>query len=289
MKEGISYSFLLNIIILFIFVCAAIVMGVFSYYRAFRANTIIVNTIEKYEGYNCYSQEEIARKLSTISYSLPYNVACADRYGKHCTPDPDKNYVVVAYNLDYDGFYDDFSNWNEHDKYMFSFIENSRGISNGYGNYTKRYQYGVYTYMYVDLPVISKLIRLSYFSKTKEMTEFRNLYRKDSTYTDLNFIPDEKIDYEDGLSVLTSVDNFTRELGQLYAGELSKRNTLSGSIIVADVLHDSRLAAQYYFEDNLQSQQMRVSLSQIVTPSSSDPYFNFTQLGCNTYVDYSKF
>ena len=282
MKEGISYSFLLNIIILFIFVCAAIVMGVFSYYRAFRANTIIVNTIEKYEGYNCYSQEEIARKLSTISYSLPYNVACADRYGKHCTPDPDKNYVVVAYNLDNDGFYDDYSNWNEHDNNMFSYIEKDSNT------YSTRYQYGVYTYMYVDLPVISKLIRLSYFSKTKEMTEFRNLVRYNlkgvEVYSDINFIPSEI--YDDSFSSGLNAQTFYQFLGEKFSDELL-RSYESHGIRMSDK-DDSRTNAQYGFEGDSLSQAQKFA-SPMYSPDSLTTNPFDVSIGCHTHVDYSKF
>ena len=70
MKESISYTFVLNIVIMFIFICAAVIMGIFSYFRAYKANTIIINEIEKYEGYNCLSAQTIAQKLSTISYNV---------------------------------------------------------------------------------------------------------------------------------------------------------------------------------------------------------------------------
>ena len=74
MKESISYTFVLNIIIIFIFICFAIIMGIFSYYRAFKANTIIINSIERNEGYNCISAQEAGQKLNNIGYSTPFNV-----------------------------------------------------------------------------------------------------------------------------------------------------------------------------------------------------------------------
>ena len=103
MKESISYSFLLNIIILFITVCAAIIMGIFSYYKAFRANSIITETIEKYEGYNCIAKEEIARKLGGIGYNTPFNVKCKNSDGNCETDNAENgNYKVTSYNLDFD-------------------------------------------------------------------------------------------------------------------------------------------------------------------------------------------
>jgi len=161
-KESISYSFLLNIIILFIFVCAAIVTGIFSYYRAFKANNIITSEIEKYEGYNCESKKAIERKLGGVSYNVPFNVKCK-KSDENCITDDEENgnYAVVAYNLDY-----------KSGTYAFDDNMNSSVSSDGY---TKSYQYGVYTYMYVDLPVVSSIIRIPVFSKTKELHEFRDL------------------------------------------------------------------------------------------------------------------
>lgn len=171
MKESISYSFLLNIVILFIFVCAAIITGIFSYYRAYRANTIIINEIEKYEGYNCNSMSTIASRLNSISYNLPFNVNCG-KNERNCTTDDLNNYKVYSYYVDefddskgYTVFYDDNS-------------FNSSTIRCDDDNncemlYT--YQYGVYTYMYTSLPVISKLLRIPVFSKTALLYDFRNL------------------------------------------------------------------------------------------------------------------
>ena len=174
MKESISYTFLLNIIILFITVCAAIVAGIFSYYKAFRANSIISETIEKYEGFNCVSKQEIALKLSSIGYNTPFNVKCKSSDGNCETDsDTDGSYKVISYNLDFDGNYIYGENMNSTYK-----CENKNGTR--YCTTNKHYQYGIYTYMYVELPVISNLIRLTYYSKTNPLYEFRNFYVEDT-------------------------------------------------------------------------------------------------------------
>ena len=186
MKESISYTFLLNIIILFIFVCAAIVMGVFSYYRAFKANSIVVNAIEKYEGFNCLSEQEAATKLNNISYNVPFNVTCKESYGKPCMTDLNGNYAVVSYNIDYSsGEYVKVAN-------DFKYEENKRyyDMNSQYdwetGEQTNRYQYGVYTYMYVDVPVIGSLIKIPFYSKTKYLYEYRDI-NKTSSNENANF------------------------------------------------------------------------------------------------------
>lgn len=182
MRQSISYTFLLNTVILFIFVCMSVIMGIFSYNRAFKANTIVIDSIEKYEGYNCLSEEEIARKLNNISYNVPFTVECKDHYGTPCMTDLNNNYAVVSYNLDYSA-----------DKYV-EVGRNNKNYSDDYKEMnsmykcdqyhcqnTKKYQYGVYTYMYVDLPVVSSLLKIPFFSKTRIMYEFRDIYEKGAT------------------------------------------------------------------------------------------------------------
>lgn len=167
MKESISYTFLLNIVIVFIFISFAIIMGVFSYYKAFRANTIIVNAIEKYEGYNCASKEEINEKLSGIGYNVPFTPKCKSDE-KNCVVDEQNKYKIVPYNLDgpTDGEY-------------VNDITGSIFVDEDRDNQTRYYKYAVTTYMYIDLPVVNQLIRLSFVSKTNTMYEFRKILRRD--------------------------------------------------------------------------------------------------------------
>lgn len=195
MKESISYSFLLNIVIVFIFVCFAIVMGVLSYYRAFRANEAIIESIEKYEGYNCASKAEIERKLGGIGYDTPFNVTC-NRKDEPCTTDANNNYAIISYNLDgpisekylrndkitRNATHQTDANGKETNAIITGIYANGDEMNSVAGNMkgfynvaTKHYQYGVYTYMYVDLPVVSGMIKIPFYSKTNVMYEFRDL------------------------------------------------------------------------------------------------------------------
>lgn len=197
MHESISYSFLLNIVILFVFVCGAIISGIFSYYRAFRANTIIVSEIEKFEGYNCSSRESIAKKLSAISYNVPFNVKCKSSDVNCMTDDEENgNYAVVSYNLDFnDGDYA-FA-FTDKDKENDEFYKMNSKVSSVDNSATRLYQYGVYTYMYVDLPVVSQLLKLSFFSKTKILYEFRDL--RSTTLT--TYVSEEDYESEENLTI----------------------------------------------------------------------------------------
>lgn len=184
MKESISYSFLLNIIILFVFVCAAIVTGIFSYYRAFRAGTAIVNEIEKYEGYNCVSAEAILKKLNGIGYALPFEIKCGSNE-KNCIISADGNYKVVSIN--YNDKFDDMESVDKHSESIFYYHSDKNYSYNGSDFYcgtengekkcyhTSKYGYGIYTYMYTDLPIVSSFLKIPIYLKTKDMIESRNL------------------------------------------------------------------------------------------------------------------
>ena len=239
MKESISYSFLLNIIILFIFVCGAIVVAIFSYYRAFRASTIIVNEIEKYEGYNCESKASIARKLGGVSYSVPFKVTCKDRYGTPCVVDDvTGSYAVVSYNLD-----------NNSGEYAFG---NDMNSSVSDSSYTKKYQYGVYTYMYIDAPIISEIIRIPIFTKTKQMHEFRNLKivsRSDDNikFIDLDIIPADILS-DSRLSESEYSDKLSEYMLENYTRSLAKKEYIHGynpDLVSDNYIYDMREAFKY--------------------------------------------
>lgn len=203
MKEGITYSFLLNIIILFVFVCAAIVTGIFSYYRAFKAGTTIVNEIEKYEGYNCVSAEAISEKLNGIGYSLPFKIECGSNE-TNCIISNDGNYKVVSFNyndkvnslekIDYysEMIYYDLSGNSDIDsisKYKGSdfYCGEENGTKKCF--FTAKYGYGIYTYMYTELPVVSKFLKIPIYFKTKRMIEQRNLTVGNGFVYDFDIVP----------------------------------------------------------------------------------------------------
>lgn len=217
MKESISYSFLLNIVIVFVFTCFAIIMGVLSYYKAFRANTIISETIEKYEGYNCVSAEEIKRKLDGIGYNTPFSVNCNSK-GDRCMTDEGQNYAIVSYNLD-EGLSNSGLIFKNEKKSTTYEAMNSTYKCDANGCVTnKHYQYGIYTYMYVELPVVSSLIRIPFFSKTSIMYEFRNIYAEDSI---------NKKTKEFDHTIFTDIES-------VYPGLYNKKKNDKGSIYVSD-------------------------------------------------------
>ena len=66
MRESFGSVFLYNIIILFLFITFAFLSGTLSYTKAFKANSFIATAIEKFEGYNDLSREEVLTDIQGI-------------------------------------------------------------------------------------------------------------------------------------------------------------------------------------------------------------------------------
>lgn len=68
MRQSIGGWFTLNIIIIFIVIVFGLLSATISYYKAFKLNSMILDTIEKYEGYNEFAKNEIENNLNAMGY-----------------------------------------------------------------------------------------------------------------------------------------------------------------------------------------------------------------------------
>lgn len=142
MRESIGSVFLYNIIILFIIITFAFLSGTLAYVKAFKANSRIVNAIEKYEGYNVLASDEIVGVLNTLGY-IAEEPNCNNRDGIPASEQlGDKRFLFCIYHY-------------------------SPDIT---GSDSKDY-YGVVTYMYFDFPVIGE-IRIPLYAKTEKVYRF---------------------------------------------------------------------------------------------------------------------
>lgn len=121
MRQSIGMSQQLNLIIIFILIVFALIAASLSYYKAFKINNVITDSIEKYEGYNDFAIPEITNNLSSLGYQQ-LSVACKSgnlsRVDGYCVYESDivrKDDNVISYS------------------------------------------YKVTTYMYIDLPIINML------------------------------------------------------------------------------------------------------------------------------------
>ena len=147
MSGPIGHTFMYNIILTFIFIVFAFLIGTLTYYKGFKVNNRIVGSIEKYEGYNELALEEIKRTLSNFGYFSGYGDCEQEYKGMYLIEvgDEEHNYCIYAsYNPD------------EPRTYPKS------------GSY---YQYGVLTYMRIDVPLADK-IRIPIFTRTNRIYKF---------------------------------------------------------------------------------------------------------------------
>ena len=131
MKESISYTFLLNIIIVFIAISFFAIMGIISYSKAFRVNSKMVNAIEINEGYNGYAKASIKNIITSYGYQK-YNVNCPKKNGQSAILDASGSEGYCVYRFDE-------------------------------GN---TYSYGVITYLTFDFPIVGKWFRIPVYTRT---------------------------------------------------------------------------------------------------------------------------
>ena len=134
MKESISYTYLLNMMLVFIFVSFSVVMVTISYTKAYRINSKIADVIEDAEGYNEKSVNEINRLISAFGYQQP-NITCKER----------STGVVVETDIKGICIYEIDS-----------------------GDY---YSYGITTYMLFDLPLLN-MLRIPVYNTTEKIYKF---------------------------------------------------------------------------------------------------------------------
>lgn len=143
MREGIGTTLTLNIIIIFIVIVFGLLSATVNYYKAFKVNSYILSSIDKYEGYNERAKTEIADRLEGFGYfQRPSNsgsYACpSDRNGAplvakaNGNADIDSKYFYCVYYYE-----DDTSLKNETNK-------------SGQPRY---YNYSVISYISLDLPI----------------------------------------------------------------------------------------------------------------------------------------
>lgn len=77
MKESISYTYLLNMMLVFIIVSFCVILATISYSKAYRVNSKIANALEVAEGYNALSAAEIDRLIRAFGYQQ-LNVDCSE-------------------------------------------------------------------------------------------------------------------------------------------------------------------------------------------------------------------
>jgi hypothetical protein len=177
MRESIGTVTLLNFIIIFIFIIFAFLMGTFSYYKAYKVNNYMVAAIEKYEGFNKLSYEEIENKLANMGYeSMEIKCPAKSRAKAGTRNNKFVEGVLVDYNSTSESVLDAGVSSVGYKGYCVYLYKND-GIYASHGNPSKpaetdRYDtYEVTTYLKIELPLINAL-RMPVSSKTGRIYHF---------------------------------------------------------------------------------------------------------------------
>lgn len=135
MREGVGSIVLYNIIIVFIVLLVAFLVGIISYSKAFRVNSRIAGSIEKYEGYNKLADAEINRNLAILGYQRG-SAKCPARGKTNAITKISGQYKYCLYKFNID---------------------------------KKSFRYGVLTYMTMELPIVGSRIEVPVYSKTNKI------------------------------------------------------------------------------------------------------------------------
>ena len=84
MREAIGSAFIVNMILVFIAVISALLIGSINYSKAYKVKDRIVYIIEKYDGWNSGAQEEVDKQLKTLGYRIDsgFGSNCESLYKK---------------------------------------------------------------------------------------------------------------------------------------------------------------------------------------------------------------
>lgn len=156
MKESIGYTVTLNIIIIFIIIVFTFLSSILIYYKSNKVNNVIINSIEKYEGYNNLSKKEIVSKMSSLGYN--------------------KNSINCKKSVN-----------DKNDSDNKCILETSSDGSQGYCVYYceedngEYYYYKVRTNMMINIPIINDILNIPIYSNTNRLFDFEGVLNSDES------------------------------------------------------------------------------------------------------------
>ncbi|MBQ9011454.1 MAG: hypothetical protein IJ093_02275 [Bacilli bacterium] len=142
MKQSIGEWATLNIIIIFIVIVFGLLTATISYYKAFKTNSLILDSIDQFEGYNRYSKLDIENKLKTIGYAYKNNNVCPTTRR------------VGTQNVDLVSSSNGNVSMDDVSHYYCVYYYPTDGASHDEKGTATYYNYSVVTYIFVELPIV---------------------------------------------------------------------------------------------------------------------------------------
>ena len=129
-----------------------LIVATLNYYKSYKVNTRILDSLEKYSGYNENSKNDIDRILSGIGYSSD-SIDCSER-------DPasiiNKSNICIYY------YANELSEKEKEDDYYFTKDDDKN---------PRYYSYGVTTFISIELPIVGKF-KVPVFTKGDRIFRF---------------------------------------------------------------------------------------------------------------------
>lgn len=158
MKESISYTYLLNMMLVFIVISFCVIAAVFSYSKAYRVNSKIASALEEAEGYNELSKSEITKIIRSFGYQQ-MSVNCRNREFPttviNADGEKESTVITVSAAPDTQG-------------YCLYGVPGEDANGDGKPDY---HYYGITTYMMFDFPIIN-LLKIPVHNTTEKIYYF---------------------------------------------------------------------------------------------------------------------
>lgn len=168
MNESVGYTVTINIVITFIIIVFAFISNILIYYKSNKVGNVIVNSIEKYGGFNDLARQEIENNLTSIGYNKT-NITCPSKVEEKNEKECTQVYVGKTEKMGYCVYMCDMDN--------------------------EYYYYKIKANMIINIPIINNIVNGSVFSTTGNLYNFVGV-SKPASIEDEIFIGDVN---EDGL------------------------------------------------------------------------------------------
>lgn len=153
MREAIGSAFIVNMILVFIGVISALLIGSINYSKAYKVKDRIVYTIEKYDGWSEGTQNEIDMQLKSLGYRIDsgFNSDCEKLYKRKYGSSYDAKNLKHGQNIGVNQY-----------NYCVYLVDLKTSI----GDY-----YSVTTFMRFDIPLIGGLLTFPVSGETSVIYE----------------------------------------------------------------------------------------------------------------------
>lgn len=166
MRNAIGSSLLLNIVLVFVGIISAFLVGTIAFSKAYKVKNRIVSIIEKYDG-DCFGSNtacynEIEAELVNIGYSSNFSKSdCPD-----ITLDSRNSTGIKSIDTIYNGT---LSGGHQYCVYKYTVCDTKKSGRRFIcdTNSTEQYYYKVVTFMHFDIPIIGSFLEFEVSGETK--------------------------------------------------------------------------------------------------------------------------